>query len=173
LGESSSYPEFAHNITDSNPGMTVLRHHLPLTQSLSGAPFIFGNLPVFVAEPAMPTALGEKIHVLLQRRHHHDVDAAEAIEQLTILNDALGVVLSDTELLIWRGCPIRGTDLLSALLTPESPGRRGAWLPSSVAGLSEWSHDPLHSPNYLMTIPHPPHPLPHEQCRQSPPPQRT
>ncbi len=136
-GESSSRPEFAHNIRDSDPGMNVLRGHIPTAQTLSGAPFIFGNLPVFVAEPAMPIALGEKIHTLLQRRHEHDADAAEAIEQLTVLNDALGLVLSDTELLMWRGVPIRGTDLLSALLTPDSPGRRGAWLPSSVAGLSE------------------------------------
>jgi len=45
-------------------------------------------------------------------------------------------VLADVELgLIYNGVPVRGTDLLAALLPPSSPGRTGAYLEASVASL--------------------------------------
>ena len=134
LPRSEEMPEFSPPIHDSDA--TVLRHHVQ-TPSESTGKFLFGNLPLFAADSTMNHMLGEKIHELLRKRRLHDAEATEALEQLTILNDALGKVLADTELLMWNGAQIRGTDLLAALLPPQSPGRVGAFIDSSVAGLSE------------------------------------
>lgn len=134
MAESPLTPEFSPSVRDSDA--TVLRHGHIQTAAESTNTFLFGNLPLFAADSSPPSVLAERIHELLAKRHANP-EAAEALEQLAILNDALGRVLVDTELgLILNGVPIKGADLICALLPPRSPRRTGSYIDSSVAGLS-------------------------------------
>jgi hypothetical protein len=92
---------------------------------------LFSNLPLFCGA----AALASRINELLAARKTTP-EAADALEQLTVLNDALGRVLVDPELgIMWGGVPIRGCDLLSAMLPPQSPGRTHDALLSDVKSL--------------------------------------
>ena len=106
---------------------------------------MFSNLPLF-AIGSGPNSLATRINELLAARKSSP-RASDALEQLTVLNDALGRVLVDPDLgLYWEGCPVRGCDLLSALLPPQSPGRTHDALPSAVRSLVGCAKTPKTAP---------------------------
>ena len=96
---------------------TVLHHHAVLGSAIvhdsSGhAVELFGNLPIW-SSGSMPGPMAARIAALLHDRKT-DARSADALEQLTKLNDKLAEVLGDAESgLILDGVPVRGCDLLA------------------------------------------------------------